>query len=80
MELEDLSANKRKIKYKRGLDQNDLIFFGLRRESIQVEEEERRGEEKWKRKKKEEPRKVWNLYKKAMILYGNYLGKDFYGL
>ena len=32
---------KEKLNIKRGLDQNDLIFFGLRRESIQVEEEER---------------------------------------
>ena len=36
----------------------------------------KRGEEKKKRNKKEKPRKVWNLYGNAMILYGNYLGMD----
>ena len=39
-------------------------------------EEEKRKRKKKKRKKEEEPRKVWNLYGNAMILYGNYLGMD----
>ena len=49
----------------------------------------KRGEEKKKRKKKKKSKgmdsskelcmKVWNMYRNAMILYGNYLGKDFYG-
>ena len=43
--MEDQSAIKGKIKYKKGMRQKNLIFWSKKRE-LQREEEERRSEEK----------------------------------
>ena len=72
---------KGKFIIKRGEDQIWSHFL------LEQTMKRKRGEEKRKkkkRKKKEEPRKVrnfvwkvWNLYRNAMILYGNNLGMDY---
>ena len=77
---------KENFNVKWGEDQVWCHFFWLEQNMKRKrgEEKRKRGEEKRKKKKKkwkkkEEPRKVWkvwNLYKNAMILYGNYLGMD----
>ena len=64
-----------------------MVSFFLARTNC--EEEERRREEEEEEEEKEEEggakkgkelcMKVWNLYRNAMILYGNYLGMDYYG-
>ena len=64
---------KGKFDIKRGENQKYPIF-GIRRRAYTGRR--RRREEKNRRKKKKKPRKVWNLYGNAMILYGNYLGMD----
>ena len=71
---------KENFNIKWGEDQVWSHFFWLEQNVKRKRgEEKRKKKKKRKRKKKEEPRnvwKVWNLYKIAMILYGNYLGMD----
>ena len=66
---------KGKFNIKRGEDQVWSHFL-LEQKVKRKRGEEKRKRKKKKRKKKEEPRKVWNLYGNAIILYGNYLGMD----
>ena len=59
---------KRNFNLKRGEDQV-WSHFWLEQNVKRKRGEEKRKRKKKKRKKKEEPRKVWNLYGNAMILY-----------
>ena len=75
---------KGKFTIKRGEDQ---IWSHLFLARTNREEEERRREEEEEEEEKEEEggankgkelcTKIWNLYRNAMILYGNYLGMDY---
>ena len=67
---------KGKFSIKRGENQVWSHFFLLEQNVKRKRGEEKRKRKKKKRKRKEEPRKVWNLYGNAMILYENYLGMD----
>ena len=69
---------KGKFNIKRDKDQV-WSHFWLEQNAKRKRGEEKRKRKKKKRKKKKEPRKVWNLYRNAMILNGNYLVKDLSG-